>query len=102
MKYKMGILATLLGLVLFQMAGALVIPQDEANKPDTADAKKTEDNRTPRAGSDSTISVRIKISAEGMKALPTGSIQLKGNQQACKEAVEREQPIQSGQATFED
>jgi len=89
----MGILATLLGLVLFQIAGAIVIPQDEPNKPDNSDAKKT----------DSTISVRIKVSVQGMKALPTGStIQLKGNQDACKEAVEREQPIQSGQATFED
>jgi len=103
MKYRMGILATLLGLVLFQIAGAIVIPQDESNKPDNTDAKKTEDNRTPKAASDSTISVRIKVSVQGMKALPTGStIQLKGNQDACKEAVEREQPIQSGQATFED
>ena len=93
MKYRMGILATLLGLVLFQIAGAIVIPQDESNKPDNTDAKRT----------DSTISVRIKVSVQGMKTLPTGStIQLKGNQDACKEAVEREQPIQSGQATFED
>ena len=93
MKYRMGILATLLGLVLFQIAGAIVIPQDESNRPDNTDAKRT----------DSTISVRIKVSVQGMKALPTGStIQLKGNQDACKEAVEREQPIQSGQATFED
>ena len=55
MKYRMGILATLLGLVLFQIAGAIVITQDESNKPDNTDAKKTEDNRTPKTASRSCL-----------------------------------------------
>jgi outer membrane protein assembly factor BamA len=103
MKYKIGILATLLCLVLFHLAVAIVIPQDEPNKPRNGDTKKTQDNPTPRVGSDATVSVRIKVSAQGMRTLPAGStIQLKGNQDTCKEAVEREQPIQAGEATFRD
>jgi hypothetical protein len=103
MKYKLGILITLLCLVLFQPAVAFAVSQNEPNKPENSDAKKTEDNRSPKAGSDSTISLHIKVSAQNMKTLPTGStIQLKGSQEACKESVEREQPIQSGEVTFTD
>ena len=65
-------------LALFFVASAFVVSQDESSKTKDGDPSKGNDKKT--AGkAQSTITVHMKVSAEGLNSLPSGSsAQLKG------------------------
>jgi hypothetical protein len=80
------------------------------DSPSQGDTSKSEDNKTKHVDQntsttprpDSSILLHIKISAQGMEAVPNGSsIDLKGNQETCRK-LERTQNLQAGNATFPD
>src|SRR2546422_5862291 len=101
MKYKIGI-PTLLCMVLLRFAVGISFPQDEPSKPENGRIKKTDDKKATKPSANATITVHVKISAEGMETLPTGStIELRGDEQSCKN-VHRESNIKSDEVIFLD
>jgi hypothetical protein len=87
MSYKTVIVMTLISLAAVRPTPVRAFPQnpqDDTARPET------------------TVTIHLKISAEGMDRLPAGStIELKGDPATCKE-VRRTQNIQSGEATLPD
>jgi hypothetical protein len=102
MNYKIGIAVTLLCLFPARLTVAIPASQEESGRPGNSDTKHTNENKTKKPSSETAIPVHIKILAQGMEALPTGStIELKGNQETCKN-LRLTQNIQSGEVTFPD
>ena len=84
MTSKIALLITLIWFMAFQPAHLNAALQDDSPKHET------------------TVTIHLKISAEGMDKLPTGStIELRGDPAVCKD-VQRSQNIQSGEAMFPD
>lgn len=107
MNYKSGIIVTMLCLLSAGLkVGPRILqtanppPQTAASEPGNGTAApNTEGNpKTPQAP----LLFHLKVSAEGMETLPTGStIELKGNQEKCK-SLKQKQIIRSGEVTFQD
>lgn len=92
MKHRVGVFAALLLLTLSRPAVGL--PQDQVDK-----SKKNEAPKTDEKKNNSTVSVKIKISAEGKSAIPSGSwIEWEGIGESCKN-VTGEQNLRSTEAT---
>jgi hypothetical protein len=80
MKCKMVIPVALLFLAVLRPAVAIAVLQDEADKSKKNDAPKTDEKKNS-----STVSVKIRISAEGRTALPSEArIEWQGIEETCK------------------
>jgi hypothetical protein len=77
-KQRFGIVVALVLLVLSR--SAFVLPQDKINKSKKEEAAKTAEKKT-----NSTVTVKIKVSVEGKSSLPSGSrIEWRGVPESCK------------------
>jgi hypothetical protein len=99
-------LLLLLCLGLSLAARAPSVAQEESGRSPTSKPTKPEgqgDDRTKTATPVPRISVDVKVSAEGMSALPPGStVGLKGDDQACGDLSRLEQRLEPDKTTFLD
>ena len=96
----------MLCLTLLSTPGAGQRTQAKARPPSDfpAEGKQTGVETTAKHDSDSTITIDIKVSAEGIETLPQGStIELKGDDESCKDLRRPEEPIgPDGEVAFSD
>jgi hypothetical protein len=113
MRYKLGLVMLALCVTL---AGKTAAAAPRTQEENAGDAKKTEDSKAgnpdkteekksgnvDKPGTASTITLQVKISAEGKHQLPSGSrVELKGDDDTCKKVSRPVQNLETeGVASF--
>ena len=101
MLMKARILQVLLCAALLLSSIATPALQGNADKPGNGGAKPAADGKAKAQAKRATIPLHIKVSAEGMQKLPSGSkVEIRG-QEGCAD-LQSTHPILLGEASFPD